>query len=737
MKQRSTIREKLKVQNISKTSKGVELDVVYETLIGKLELSQDSLQTLISRGFSKNEIEILQYKTFPTRRRELVDKIVAEIGRDALIASEVPGFYINQSGDIDLAGRTGIAIPLRNPDGKIHGIKIRVDNPSTPASKYLLLSSNPSPNKKTGEVKYVNGTAAKAKIHWPLARPKVIQTLRITEGEFKADIATSMTDTYTISLPGISVWRLAIDAIKLVKPQRVLLSFDSDKGKGTNIAYDKNAGSGEYLEDEPIAKEEYIVGKAVSSLYLSLRSELANLGVKEICIEDWPDEVGKGIDDVLLNGATDKIRILSGEDADAFAHSMLAEDLPDGWVYVIGVKRFYHAQTLLELDKEQYSDRYAHSEKGSPSGNALRNPALPKVDLPIYMPNREIIYEEHNKRFFNTWRPGTLLSMEGDVQPFLDHCAYVLPDKYEREIFLDWLAFNVQNHGVKILWAVLLKGEPGTGKSYFGALMRWMLGDNNVSFPTNEMIHEIYTAWVKSCQMIIIEEIMARGRMELMNKLKPMITQPTTIVREMHKPAYEQPNVFNILMFSNHDDALLIDKEDRRYCVLFSPAKPKEHTYYADLWDWTKSNLPAILHWFKQRDLSNFKNLAHAPMTKGKTEIISEGMTDVQAWVIEGIAEGSWPFVGDLVGINHLVDCAPKNLRFVSRQNIAKALKTNGAVKIDSPILLSSGSQVRLWSIRRHEMWASAERETLAAEYERWSSANEPGGNPLLEAKPM
>jgi len=283
----------------------------------------------------------------------------------------------------------------------------------------------------------------------------------------------------------------------------------------------------------------------------------------------------------------------------------------------------------------------------------------------------------------------------------------------------------------------LLKGEPGTGKSYFGALMRWMLGDNNVSFPTNEMIHEIYTAWVKSCQMIIIEEIMARGRMELMNKLKPMITQPTTIVREMHKPAYEQPNVFNILMFSNHDDALLIDKEDRRYCVLFSPAKPKEHTYYADLWDWTKTSLPAILHWFKQRDLSNFKNLAHAPMTKGKTEIISEGMTDVQAWVIEGIAEGSWPFVGDLVGINHLVDCAPKNLRFVSRQNIAKALKTNGAVKIDSPILLSSGSQVRLWSIRRHEMWASAERETLAAEYERWSSANEPGGNPLLEAKPM
>lgn len=737
MKVKSTIRQKLKSQETTTEAKGEKVSHhdVYQSLLNRLELTKEHEESLVARGLSPQEIKQFGYKSFPTKRKDIVQGLVDEFGHDSLIRSEVPGFYTNTIGGLELAGRSGIAIPLRDVDGKIHSIKIRIDRPSNPATKYLLLSSNPAPDRKSGLVRYPSGAAAKAKIHYPLVRPKDCKTIRITEGELKADITSSLTDVYTISLPGISVWRQALDAIKIIKPDKILLAFDSDKGKGTNAGYDKQNKEDE--QSEGVQQEQFIVGKAVSSLYLSLKNEAANLGIDEIGIEDWPFEAGKGIDDVLVNGATDKIRVLSGEEADAFAQQMLGANLQDGWVYVVGVKRFYHIETLLELDKEQYGDRYLHIEKGNPAANALRNPALTKVDSPIYMPNKPVIYEENNRKFFNTWRPGTLKPQQGDVGRFLEHCEYILPDKFEREIFMDWLAYNIQNHGKKILWAVLLKGEPGTGKSYFGTLMRWLLGEQNVSCPTNEMIHEVYTAWVKSCQLIVIEEIMARGRLELMNKLKPMITQPTTIVREMHKPAYEQPNVFNILMFTNHNDALLIDKEDRRYCVLFSPAKPLKHEYYASLWDWTRENKSAILHWFLERDLSQFQPLAHAPMTKGKDELISEGMTDVQAWVTEGIEEGSWPFSGDLIGINHLVECAPKNMRNASRQNIAKALKAAGARKIESPILLKNGNQVRLWSIRRHEIWAGAERETIASEYERWSSANEPGGNPLMEARPM
>lgn len=700
---------------------------VYEFILSKLELASEHKRNLEQRGFSAEEIKALGYKSFTTKRKELVSALEKQFGSDELINAAVPGLYKNETGALSISGKSGIAIPVRDQEGKINAIKIRVDKPINAACKYLLLSSNPAPDKKTGEIKYPFGTAAKTSIHFPLlSKPKKIKKLRITEGEIKADVATSLTDFYTISLPGISMWRLAIDAIKILRPEEILIAFDSDKDQA-NSTYDK--------PDAP-ARDQFLVGKALSSLYLAIKNEAQSLGIKKVGIEHWPPDAGKGIDDVLIGGNSDRILVLENDDADAFAHGMLAEGMPEGWVYVIGIKRFYSVDGKIELDKEQYADRYLHMEKGNPATNALRNPALPKVDLPIYMPNKEVMYEANGYKYFNTWRPCLLQPKPGKINRFMEHCEYILPDETERNIFLDWLSYNIQNPGKKILWALLMQGRQGTGKSYFGWLMKTMLGERNVSFPTNEMLHEIYTAWAKSCQLVVIEEIMAHGRQELMNKFKPLITQDNVMIRDMRTTAYEQPNVFNLLMFTNHQDAILIDSEDRRYCVLFSPAQPIEHEYYSSLWDWSKEHKAEIYHYFLNRDISLFRPLAHAPMTEGKQVVIRESLTPIQSWVEECIATQSWPFMGELVSVNHLLSCVPQNIKWVTPQSLYKALKSCGCQQLGQ-IKTLSGNSLRVWSVRRHEIWASAEKETLASEYARWSSSQEPGGNPLLEAKPM
>ena len=691
----------------------------YTTLLRLLDLSREHGEKLLARGFSAEEIKKNGYKTFPIKRRELVSRLIEKVGAEGL--EGVPGFWRKENGEWDLAGKSGTCIPVRDETGQIISIKIRVDKPSTPSRKYLLLSSNPKPDPKTGEIKYIAGTSAKIALHYPLGRSKTTKVLRITEGEIKADIASSLTEVYTISLPGVAAWRMALEAIRLLKPKKVLLAFDSDKDQSQSTYDDPSGGP----------DDKFLVGRSVASLYLSAKEAGFDVG-----IEDWPAEAGKGIDDVLMNGATDQIRILTEEEAEDFSNAMLIAGIPKGWVYVIGVKRFYHTESFIELDKEQFADMFCHEEKGNPAMNALRNPAMPKVDLPIYFPNRETFFSEGGRRLFNTWRKGDLQPQEGDIEPFLKHCEYILPDKFERDVLLDWLAYNVQCPGKKILWAMLLQGQAGTGKSYFGTLMRWLLGENNVSCPTNDVIHEPYTAWQKSCQLVVIEEIMARGRLELMNKLKPIITQDITIVREMFKPAYTQPNVFNLLMFTNHEDAIIIDNQDRRYCVLFSPAVPIEHAYYADLWDWTKAHKGEILDFMLKRDLSAFQPLAHAPMTEGKRTLIRESMPAIQAWIQESIESESWPFMGDLVSTTHLMQCLPGNIKWVSPQAIGKALKACGCQQIRQ-VKLKAGNSVRIWSVRRHEIWQGAENETLAEDYERWSMANEPGGNPMYEARPM
>jgi hypothetical protein len=705
---------------------------IYAFLLSQLELTPEHRTALNNRGFSDDDIKRLGYRTFPTARKNIAERVARKFEEDL---TGVPGFWRNEKGEWELAGKAGIAIPVRDAQGRMVAVKLRVDKPSSPSSKYLLLSSNPKPNAKTGEVRYPHGTSAPIRVHWPLGKPKKVKILRITEGELKADACWTVLPEYTISLPGVTSWRLALDVVKELRPEKVLIAFDSDKTRATPVDESTDSSYRTSAKGRPVAlpatEEDYVVGKSLAGLYFCL----CEAGF-DTAIEDWPAAAGKGIDDVVMAGATDQISKLEGDAARVLATELLAADVPEDWVYVVGVKRFYHTKTLVELDKEMFADRFAHEDKGNPATVALKNPAFPKVDFPVYLPKQPVFFERDGKKYFNTWRPSELEPVSGDVTVFIKHCEYIVPDPAERRTLLDWLAYCVQFPGEKIMWALLLQGVQGTGKSFFGSLMRVLLGPHNVSFPSNDMIHEMFTAWQKSCQLVIIEELMARGRLELMNKLKPMITQEMTMVREMHKPAYEQPNVFNFLMFTNHEDAVILDATDRRYCVIFSPAEPKDTEYYEILWHWLSRNAGKVLHFFQSRDLSGFKAKGHAPMTAAKKELIANSLPALEVWMHECIVNNAWPFMGDLVATTHLCECLPRHVAGSSLQSIGKALQKVGAQQVGQ-VKLKDESSVRLWSVRRHEVWASAKPATLAAEYERWGAKAQPGGNPMLEAKPL
>lgn len=725
---------------MSKSSASPKPHEVYAFTLQNLPLTDEHRRQLNNRGLSDEEIAKFGYASLPTSRAEVMSKLLDK-WPDGL--SGVAGFWCDDKGEWRLAGKNGILIPIRDKEGKITAMKVRLDKPATPSQKYLLLSSNPKADRKTGTQKYPGGTAAKAAVHFPLGLPKKLKTLRITEGEIKADVASSITE-YTVAIPGVAMWKLAVDVIKELKPEEVLICFDSDKGEARIIESQDDLAYGQKREDvgfrnvQAEETEDFFIGKALSSFYLALEKEGVN-----VFIETWEEEFGKGIDDVIMGGNPEAIRRMTKEEAAEFCHEMLSKGVPEDWVYVIGTKRFIHSRKLLEWDKEQYDDCYRAEVDGTPSNLALDNAAFPKADIPIYMPQAPVLYRDaEGRRIFNFWRPNDLVPVQGDIKPFLAHCQYIIPDEAERGIVLDWMAYNVQNPGKKIHWAVLIQGIQGCGKSFFGWVMRLVLGNRNVSCPSNETIHEVYTNWAKACQVAIIEEIMARGRLELMNKLKPIITEPYITIREMYKAPYEQPNVFNLMMFTNHRDAIIIDDSDRRYCVIFSPAVPKEAQYYKDLWKWSGDNSGSILDFLIKRDLSKFEPKGHAPMTAGKKEVISLSTPPLQQWMAECIDGELWPFQGDLVSTHHLASCIPSNLRnFSSPQAIGRTLAAVGAKQLQQ-VPLTNGSRVRLWAVRRQATWENEGPKALVQAFEKWAAKSEPGGrvedyNPLRDSKPM
>ena len=194
------------------------LNVVYQALLEELPLTTTHKKNLRNRGLSYDAIKRRGYRSMSGKgRASIALKLADRFGRDKLL--KFPGFYIRQenSGEwISIAGSEGIWIPVRDKGQRVVGILIRIDK-SREGSKYIWLSSVPH-----------GGPGPGAQVHVPLHDGLNTDSVRLTEGALKADIATELSGVLTIGLPGVSVIRPALSILKSKSAKQVTLAFDSD-----------------------------------------------------------------------------------------------------------------------------------------------------------------------------------------------------------------------------------------------------------------------------------------------------------------------------------------------------------------------------------------------------------------------------------------------------------------------------------------------------------------------------
>lgn len=246
---------------------------VYTSLLRALTLSDAHRESLRKRGLSDEEIDKRKYRTLPLQGRAgLARQMADSYGADLLL--KVPGFYVHEEGGkrwLTLAGAPGLLIPVRDLSGQIVAIKIRADDPGE-GPKYTWLSSS-----KHG------GPSPGNRVHVP-AFGGERTSIRITEGELKADIATALSRILTLSIPGVSSWRQVLPVLKECGAKTVRLAFDADAKTNPNVA--RAFG----LTAKALEQEGY-----------------------EIEVETWDIAEGKGIDDLLAAGG--RPAVLKGEDS--------------------------------------------------------------------------------------------------------------------------------------------------------------------------------------------------------------------------------------------------------------------------------------------------------------------------------------------------------------------------------------------------------------------------------------
>ena len=358
-------------------------------------------------------------------------------------------------------------------------------------------------------------------------------------------------------------------------------------------------------------------------------------------------------------------------------------DYPDyyeDYVYLTATAEYMERDTKTTMSQRAFDVKHDRHTPPDGDGNPQRasvyvNNKIECVHSGMYAPMFDDFFVYDGVDYFNTFKHNPLKPVPHGktdiVERVKKHIAHLLPDPIEQDLVINYLAHNVQFQGKKMQWAMVLQGVQGDGKSFFAEMMKHVLGFTNCRTVTVESLDEKFTSWAEGNCMVFIEELKLDNyrKYETLNKLKPYIVNPTVSIRRMQRDVYEAVNTTNYFALTNFKDALPIDNNDRRYCILFSQWQSREAleafindnpNYYSSLYDDMRNNVGEILDWLLTHPIpDSFKALNRAPQTSSKAAMLELNRSEGYLLVEDAIEEFKAHDINDyVVNVTKLVKLA-------------------------------------------------------------------------------
>jgi hypothetical protein len=299
------------------------------------------------------------------------------------------------------------------------------------------------------------------------------------------------------------------------------------------------------------------------------------------------------------------------------------------WVYLrVDDKLFNTANGLIYKIDGFNRSFIGKLEKGVLLQTLLKYNCIAQCDKIQFNPEKELIYREEGITYVNSYSEPEIISIPGNVTPMLEHFEYLFPDKYEMNIIMDFIAFLVQRPGEKIRWMPIIKGGKGIGKSI---LADWfiapILGRKNTFPVDSKLLKRDFNAWQLDTQLVIFHELKVgetrAKKLSLTESLKSFITDNYMMAHRKGIDEYQTINKANSFGLTNHEDAIMMTSDERRFGLFRCDVKKRPLNYYSNLIEWAGKNVEEILYYFENRDISNF-NYQEAPDTQ-MTRDVKEG----------------------------------------------------------------------------------------------------------------
>lgn len=406
-----------------------------------------------------------------------------------------------------------------------------------------------------------------------------------------------------------------------------------------------------------------------------------------------------------------------------------------GVCYIAATDQFYRHRTGEKYKRQSFDAMYARwllpteaqlVEQGlpvtaanlakpilSPSDYALNHLKITSVYDFAYAPDQptEMFFVQEGRRYVNMYSP-TYPELDHDYATaagvfFQQHLGNLIKEPEYRRILTDFMAFMVQCPGQKIRWSILIQGAEGAGKTYLAEVMKAVLGKRHVKTVDGETITSGWNEWTFGYQLVVIEEVRVAGsnKHDIMNRLKPWITNDDIPINEKFRSSRDALNITNYLLFSNAHDAIAITPNNRRYCIFKSPLQRREQVkalgpqYFANLFNFLRDHPGAMRAWLMNWEISpEFQPHSPPPASVYEQQMVNDSADDLTACVRRLLREGDHPLVQyDIVSSSQLKQCflTEDHLGSVAEQRLSKVLREEG---------LHSLGRVMIQN-ERHSLW--------------------------------
>ena len=302
--------------------------------------------------------------------------------------------------------------------------------------------------------------------------------------------------------------------------------------------------------------------------------------------------------------------------------------------------------------------------------------------------------------FLNSFLPASMPTVDPDWRAndawraANDHIHNIIPDGADAVI--KWMAHNVQFPGRKILWAPILVGEQGDGKTTIAKILQMALGRRNVQPVGPEELFSDYTSWAEGVCVRVLEELHVAGnnKSSVVEKLKAPITNDDVPVVGKGEKGKAVPNVTNYMGLTNHLNALQIPEGDRRFGVYKTRFQDRAQVkaeltseYWTRLHDAINGHPGVMRGWLMSIDLSGFSPFEAPETTVAKREMIHAGRSAAASDITEAIALGG-PGVGRDVLDTRMLNDIVKDIggRSINTTTMSNALRELGWKRVDVTI---------------------------------------------------